>query len=187
MAFTAFDPIVGSVDLTIVDPAGPGLFVIGGAAGRQSAYLSELRGYDPGLGAGTFIYAKAGATLAVGDWCSFDYSLSGGVITTTAIKWAGAANTGAPLCVAMTALTSSQWGWFQVQGNCIAASSGTVAKADKVYWQASGIVSSTLVASKQVLNAAAATANNVIINGAAIGTGFSVFTINRPFAQGQIT
>jgi hypothetical protein len=187
MAFVAFDPIVGSVDLTIVDPAGPGLFTIGGAAGRQSAYLTELRGYDPGLGAGTFIYAKAGNTTAVGDWCSLDYSLTSGVITTTAVKWAGTANTGQPLCVAMTVLTTSQWGWFQVQGNCIAASSGTVAKADKVYWQASGVVSSTAVAGKQVLNAGAATANAVTINGTALATGFSVYTINRPFVQGQIT
>lgn len=194
MAYTGFDPLLGVVNLTDVDPTGPGPFTLVGSitgAGRQSFYLEEIRGNDANLGGGTFQYVKFGATLTPGQWVQFVDTLTAGQIVTTVIAWAGTAITGQPIGVVVTGGTSAQWGWVQVQGNAIAAVSGSPTANGPVYWQASGVVSSTPVASKQVVNAQFATTNNVTIgtgaSAAAIGAGFAVVTLNRPFGQGAIT
>jgi len=191
MAYTSYDPILGTVNFTDVDPVGPGPYglVTGGplGAGRQSFYLEEVRGNDGNLGGGTFQYVKFGATLTPGQWVQFVDTVTAGQIVTTVIAWTGTAITGQPLGVVVTGGTNAQWGWVQVQGNAIAAVSGSPTANGPVYWQAAGVVSSTPVASKQVVNAQFASTNNVVIGGAAIGAGFAIVQLNRPYAQGAIT
>ena len=119
--------------------------------------------------------------------------------------WAGTANTGKSLAVALVALAVGQFGWFQVEGVAVATVQGTPAAGNPVYWQAAGVVSPTLVASKQMLNAAFGTAVSAVIgSGASSLIAYSPSTnpgqsagtlsatqalvvMNRPFAQGQIT
>lgn len=189
MSYTSFDPLIGVVNFTDVDPTGPGPvnLVAGTGAGRQSFYFEEVRGNDANLGGGTFQYVKFGATLTAGQWVQFVDTVTAGQIVVTAIAWAGTAITGQPIGVVVTGGTNVQWGWVQIQGNAIAAVSGSPTANGPVYWQASGVVSSTPVASKQVVNAQFASTNNVTIGGAAIGAGFAVVTLNRPFSQGAIT
>lgn len=191
MAYVSYDDVLGAVDLSIVDTAGPGAYTPGGAAGRQNFYNMELRGYDPNLGGGVFVYAKYSGTIAAGTVVELTPSLSGGVVITSATAWAGTANTARPLGVAVTAGTSSNYGWFQVQGNAITTVQGTPAAGNPVYWQAAGVVSPTAVAGKQALGAQFQTAVSQTI-----GSGTSAVTLTstqaivllqRPCAQSAIT
>lgn len=73
MAYIATDALFGVVDLTTVDPTGPGAFNLTGGgvtSGRQSFYLQKVKGTDINLGGGEFVYAKnstanvAGASIS---------------------------------------------------------------------------------------------------------------------------
>jgi hypothetical protein len=193
MAYTAYDPILGVVNLADVDPTGPGPYnlVAGTGAGRQSFYNEEIRGNDGNLGGGTFQYVRFGATLTVGQVVQLSDILTNGQTVTSATAWAGTNLQGMPLGVVVTGGTTGQFGWIQVQGNAIVATSGTITANAPVYWQASGVVSSTVVASKQVVNAQAATTNGVTIgsgaSAVALATGFAIIKLNRPSSQSAIT
>ena len=193
MAFTGYDPILGVVDLTTVDQQGPGPsnLVTGTGSGRQSFYNEVIRGYDAALGGGEFIYAKFSGTIAANTVCELTPSLASGVVINSATAWAGTANTGKPLAVAVSAGVAGQWGWFQVEGNAIVTSQGTPVAGNSVYWQAAGVVSPTAVAGKQVLNAQFSTAPSVVIgsgsNAITLTSTQAVVMLDRPFAQGAIT
>lgn len=195
MAFIVFDDQIGFVDLYLADTAGPGpLAFAGSAAGTYGRFNSpgmELRGWDPNLGAGTFVFAKAAANVTATQMCELTQSVTSNRYDIAAQPWAGAANTGKPLAVAMATLTSGQWGWFQIQGLAIVNSQGSPAAGNPAYWQASGVVSPTVVASKAVNNAQFASAPSVTIgNGSSQVTLTStqaLILLNRPFAQGPIT
>lgn len=189
MAFTSYDPILGVVDLTAVDPAGPGPsnLVAGTGSGRQSFYNEVIRGYDGSLGAGEFIYAKYGGTIAAGTVVDVTSTLSSGVVISTVNAWAGTANSGKPLAVAVAAGVSGQWGWFQVEGNAIVTCSGTPAAGNSAYYVSSGAVSSSAVAGKQVMGSQFATANGATVGSTTLASTQAVLLINRPHVQGAIT
>jgi hypothetical protein len=193
MSFIAYDPLLGAVKLTDIDPTGPGPvnLVAGTGSGRMSFSMEVIRGYDPALGGGEFVLAQAGGTIAAGTVCQFTQSLSSGVIVDTATAWAGTANSGDIIGVAVAALTVGQWGWFQVGGHAIATCQGAPVAGNPVYWEAAGVVSPTAVAGKQLEGAKFSTAPAVTL-----GTGSSAITLsatqavlllNRPSAQGAIT
>lgn len=193
MAFVSLNDVLGQVDLSIVDLAGPGYLNLtaGTGSGRQNFYLQEVQGYDPNLGGGTFVYMRFSGTIAAGTVCEQTPSISGGVIIQNATAWAGTAVSGRPLCVALSAGTVGQFGWFQVQGNAITTVQGTPAAGNPMYWQAAGVVSPTGVASKQMVNAVAATAVSQTIGQGStaivLTSTQAIVTMNRPFAQGAIT
>jgi len=147
------------------------------------AQLGEIRqGWDPALGSGEFIYLKGVASLAVGDFVT--YNAYTGVTT----RWAGTANSGYPLAVAVVALTATQYGWFQISGNAIANCTGSVVAGDKAFFSATGSVKTAATVGAQVLGIQAATANGATVTGfGALAATQAVYTINRPFVQGQIT
>lgn len=193
MSFIAYDPLLGAVKLTDIDPTGPGPLnlVAGTGSSRMNFSFEILRGYDANLGGGEFVFAQASGTLTAGAVCQFNQSLTNGAIINAAALWAGTANSGDVLGVAMTAMTVGQWGWFQVSGNAIVNCSGAPVAGNPVYWQAAGVVSPTLVASKQVLGAKFATAPGITL-----GTGSSaivlsgtqaVVLLDRCSAQSNIT
>lgn len=191
MSFIAINGALGEVDLSVVDPAGPGPFSIGGAAGRANFYNEVVSGYDVNLGAGEFIYAKANSTIAAGTVTEFTPSIASGAMVSTALAWAGTANSGRPIGVSVAALTAGQWGWFQVGGNAITTAQGAPAAGNPVYWQASGVVSPTAVNGKQALNAVFATAVSQTLGAGSAAVVLSatqaIVHLNRPFAQGQVT
>ena len=80
---------------------------------------------------------------------------------------------------------------MQVQGNAVVNVSGTPAVDGKVFWQANGVVSTTAVASKQVLGAKFASAAGVTIgqgsNAVVLPSTQAVVTLQRPSSQGAIT
>lgn len=193
MAYALQDPFLGTQTLPAIDTVGPGpVNLVGGVyGGFNSFYNDEIRGYDTALGAGVFIYARFSGTIVLGTVCELTPTLTSGVVINSATAWAGTVNTGKPLAVAMAAGTVGQWGWFQVQGNAIVTVSGAPAAGNPVYWQAAGVVSPTLVASKQMVNAQFSTAVSVTIGAGTTATVLSatqaVVMLNRPFAQSNIT
>lgn len=191
MAYVSNAPDLGFVDLYAVDTVGPGALKLSGSSiayGRFEYPGVVFRAVDPVLGAGEFMFVQYGGTVTAGAVVELSATnvSSGSRYDVTATAWAGAALKGKSLGVAMAAASSGQWGWVQISGIAVTNTSGTVAAGDAQYWQASGVISSTVVASKQVLNAVAASANNATVGGVTL-SGQSLILINRPCGQGAIT
>jgi len=112
---------------------------------------------------------------------SWNGSASGVSAYQTAIEGATPVK-GQPLAVAMSANVAGQYGWYQIGGQAVVATNGTlVAGPGPVFLAASGQVTSTAAAGAQIENA---------VNVTATGTpsaGFAIVEIDRPFAEGQIT
>ena len=193
MAFVALNDVLGEVDLSIIDTAGPGYqnLVLGTGSGRMNFYTQVVPGYDPNLGGGEFMYLRFSGTIAAGTVCEVTPSITSGAIIQNATAWAGTAVSGRPLAIAVSAGTVGQFGWFQVQGNAITTVQGAPAAGNPAYWQAAGVVSPSAVISKQMVNANFATAVSQTIgsgNAAQVLTATqAIVTINRPFAQSAIT
>ena len=195
MAYISNSTDLGFVDLYAVDTVGPGALKLSGSSiayGRFEYPGVVFRGVDPVLGAGEFMFVQYGGTVTAGAVVELGVTNvnSNARYDVTAIAWAGTALKGKSLGVAMAAASSGQWGWVQITGIAVTNTSGIVAVGDAQYWQASGVISSTVVASKQVLNAVAVSANNATYgtgSGAVTLSGQSLILINRPCGQGAIT
>jgi hypothetical protein len=193
MSFIAYDPLLGAVKLTDIDPVGPGPvnLVAGTGSSRMSFSFEIIRGYDAALGGGEFAFAQASGTIAAGTVCQFNQSLVGGSIINSAAAWAGTANSGDVIGVAVSAMTVGQWGWFQISGNAIATCQGAPVAGNPVYWQAAGVVSPTLVAGKQLLGSKFATAPGVTLGTGSTAVVLSatqaVLLLDRCTAQSSIT
>lgn len=198
MAYVLQSPFVGAQPISLLDTVGPGPTGISGigpvglVGGFDNFYGQETQGYDVSLGSGVFEYMRYSGTITVGTVCEITPTLTAGVMVRSATAWAGTANAGRAVCVAMaTTGAVGQWGWFQIQGSAIATCQGAPVAGNPVFWQAAGIVSPTLVASKQMVNAVFATAPAVTIGagGAAVvlSATQAIVSMNRPFAQGNIT
>jgi len=141
---------------------------------------TTVRAIDPVYGAGEFIFLKGVASTIVGSVVTWNGG--GGTPTYQTTLAPSTANLAQPVAVAMSANVASQYGWYQISGNAVVATNGTLAAGPApVYLAGSGQVTSTAAAGKQVLNA---------INVSATGTpatNQAVVELNRPFAQGAIT
>lgn len=177
------DTFLGEADLSIVDPVGPGPvnLVAGTGSGRAAFPGAIVRGYHPDFGETEFIFLKGVAALTVGDVVSYN------ALTGATTRWAGTANSGVPLAVAISLPTATQWGWFAIGGNVPINVSGAVAAGDSAYFNATAQVKSAAVASKQVNNCVAASASGATVGGTVLVAGQAAYTIQRPFAQGAIT
>jgi len=192
MAYISNSDDLGFVDLYASDAVGPGPLKLAGSAiayGRFEYPGAEITGVDPVLGGGTFVFVQAAAAIAAGDVVELTQTVvnSGVRYDVSAQKWAGAANTGKPLGVAMAAIPVNNWGWVQVQGLAIATVQGAPAAGNPAYWQASGVVSPTAVASKAVLNAQFASAVSATVGTVTLTSTQALLLLNRPCAQGPIT
>lgn len=139
-----------------------------------------VQAVDPIYGSGEFIYLRGVASTTIGDVVSFTTS-DGATNDGATIRWAGTTNTPLPLAVSMSANVSGQYGWYQIQGSAVVNASGSVSSGDKAYFQATALVTSSIVASKQVIGMMAASAQAVPVSGQAI------YILERPSAQGAIT
>jgi hypothetical protein len=129
-----------------------------------------------GLGAGEFIYLKAGAPAPLGSLVTYDQFLG-----TTAI--APAAGGKGSVAVAMCPLLAGQYGWHQIAGTAAVKAPNAMVPGAEVFMLAAtpGSVDDTPVAGEQVLNATVTTTT------ATPAAGLALIQINRPFLQGQIT
>lgn len=135
---------------------------------------------DPVYGEGEFIYLLGVASTVVGSVVTWNGVSSGTPTfqTTLAPSTAGLAQ---PVAVAMSANVATQYGWYQISGNAVVATNGTLAAGPApIYLAGTGQVTSTQANGKQVVNAVNVTATGTPASGQA------VIEINRPFAQGQV-
>jgi hypothetical protein len=158
-----------------------------------------VEGADPSLGYGEFIYAQVSNATGVnaGDVCELTHTLlssgSSVAFVNSVQQWAGGANSGKPLCVALAALAQNQFGWFQVYGPALINTSAAVAVNASAYWNALGVVQSAGVASKQMLQAQCVVASSASFGQGVLGVTPAIsatqgiYFINYPFAQGAIT
>jgi len=153
------------------------------AAGKSvPAKLGDIiKAVDPVYGVGEFIYLLGVAATVVGSLVTWGGNASGTPTYQTALASAGG-NKAQSLAVAMSANVANQYGWYQISGNAVVATNGTLAAGPAaVYVSATaGQVTSTQAAGAQIENA---------VNVTATGTpaaNQAVVQIDRPFAQGQI-
>lgn len=134
---------------------------------------------DAVLGGGEFIYLLGAANTILGSVVT--YQLSDGVsLNGTTVLWAGTANTGAPIAVATAAIVAAKWGWYQIGGAAIVATSGTITAGNPLYFQTTGVVQSAAVNGKQIDHAVASSSNGTPTTNQAIAT------LDRPAVQSQI-
>jgi hypothetical protein len=143
---------------------------------------SIAKAYDPTYGEGEFIYLLGVVATVVGSVVTWNGANASGKPTYQTALAAATANQGVSLAVAMSANVAGQYGWYQISGQAVVATNGTLAAGPaKVYLAGAGQLTSTPAAGAEVLNA---------INVTATGTpsaGLAVVEIDRPFAQGAIT
>lgn len=140
-----------------------------------------IRANHPTYGEGEFIYLLGAASTVVGSVVTWGGNSTGTPTYQTALAPA-TANLAQPLAVAMSANLGSQYGWYQISGQAVVATNGTLATGPgPVYLAGSGQLTSSQANGKQVLNAINVTATGTP------ATGQAVVEINRPFAQGQTT
>lgn len=176
MTYTIKSPQLGAQPIASTRPAFTG-------SGRSTPWkLGDIvTAVDPVYGSGEFIYLLGCASTIVGSVVTYSGNSSGTPTYQTALAPA-TANLAQPLAVAMSANVASQYGWYQISGNAVVATNGTLAAGPApVYLAGSGQLTSTGAAGKQVLNA-----QNVTATGTP-ATAQAVVAIDRPFAQGAIT
>lgn len=140
---------------------------------------TKVRAYDPTYGEAEFIYLLGVANTVVGSVVTWGGNSSGTPSFQTALA-PSTANLAQPLAVAMSANVAGQYGWYQLEGQAVVATNGTLTAGSPVYLAGSGQLTSTQANGKQVLNAVSVTATGTPAAGQA------VVEIDRPFAQGQI-
>jgi hypothetical protein len=158
-----------------------------------------IQGFDQSLGIGSFVYAQVSnaAGVSQGNVCEITSTVSSNglsyFLTNSVQQWAGTANSGKNLCVALVTLTQFQFGWFQIFGNALVTVSGTLGAGSSAYWNALGVVQSAAVASKQMVSAVGQVAAGASFGPNSFGvtptvaTGYSVIQIANPHAQSAIT
>ena len=135
---------------------------------------------DAVLGGGEFIYLLGAANTILGSVCTYVVSDGVSLVGATTL-WAGTANTGQNIAVATAAILATNWGWYQIGGAAIVATSGTVAAGNPLYFQASGVAQAAAVNGKQLIGAIANSANGVPT------TNQTIVTLDRPHVQTQTT
>jgi hypothetical protein len=138
-----------------------------------------IRARDPIYGQGEFIYLKGVASTIVGSVVTWGGVATGTPTFQTTLAPA-TANLGQPIAVAMSANLAAAYGWYQISGQAVVATNGTLAAGPgKLFLAGTGQLTSTQGNGLEVNNA---------INVTATGTpaaNQAVIEINRPFAQGQ--
>ena len=169
MAYTIQNPLAGFQPINVTDTV------------KNHPIGMIVSATDPIYGAGEFIYLLGVASTVVGSVVTYNGNTTGTPTGQTALA-TNAANQARPIAVAMSANVATQYGWYQIYGNAVCATNGTLAAGPApVYLAGSGQLSSTAVAGTQVLGA---------INVTATGTpaaNQAVVEIQRPHAQGSIT
>lgn len=158
-----------------------------GAAGRSTPGRlgSIAKAVDPTYGEGEFIYLLGCASTVVGSVVTWNGNTSGKPTYQTALASPSGTlgNKAAPVAIAMSANVANQYGWYQISGQAVVATNGTLAAGPAAVYVSTtaGQLTSAAVAGAQIVNA---------VNVTATGTpsaGLAVVEIDRPFAQGAIT
>jgi hypothetical protein len=143
-----------------------------------------VRGQDSVLGGGEFTYLPGVASQVAGSLVTYNPNAGQKVVLAPST-----ANLDAPLAVAMSAATSGQFGWYQIQGVALVkkitsgnGSKFTTFTGVPIFISGTaGSITALAASGKQVLGAR--TANLATV---ASATSTVAVYLNRPFAQGQV-
>lgn len=142
---SVLDPIIGggqiATSYSTVDAVGA----------QRVALGKQTEGIDSSSYAATYVYGKAGGTIAAGNIVVFDAGWSAVVCPTTA-------NTGRAIAVALNAMTVGQFGWFQVTGMAVMSASASVAAGTPIGATTAGNVGANS-AGRQILGAVSVVAS----------------------------
>ncbi len=167
MAYTITNPQSGFQPIVVTDTV------------QNHALGTTVRGSDPVYGSGEFIYLLGVASTVAGSVVVWNGNSTGTPTYQTALA-AATAGQARPLAVAMSANVAAQYGWYQISGQAVCVTNGTLAAGPAaVYLAGAGALTSTQANGAQVLGA---------INVTATGTpaaNRAVVEINAPHAQGQ--
>jgi hypothetical protein len=139
-----------------------------------------VRASDPVYGTGEFIYLLGAASTVLGSVVTWGGASTGTPAYQTALAPA-TANLAQPLAVAMGATVAGQYGWYQISGQAVVATNGTLTAGAPVYLAGSGQLTTTGAAGKQVSNA-----TSIVATGTP-AAGLAIVEMQRPGAQGAIT
>lgn len=179
MTWRANTPQLGIVDLTAVDTLAPGAVDLVGAtnkSGRWPQLGSIVSGYDTTYGGGEFIYLKGNSSVVLGTVVGWDSNYQATALASTA-------NTGRAVAVSLGTVTSTQYGWFQIQGTASVLKTAVAISPDSRVWISgtAGRLFATATTGKQILGARTVNAATVVS-----ATSTILVNIMRPHAQGQI-
>jgi hypothetical protein len=159
-----------------------GLPAIGSIGSASAIPLGTIvRADDPVYGSGEFIYLQGVANTVLGSAVSWSGVSGSNVPTFQTALLANTTLQGVSVAFATAAILANQFGWYQIGGVAVAATTGTFASAGPASIGAAGQLVGGVVAGKQILGATSLTANNVP------GTNQVLLSCNRPMAQGPIT
>lgn len=168
MAYTITNPQSGFQPIVVTDTT------------QNHALGTIVTGNDPVYGSGEFIYLLGVASTVRGSVVVWNGNSTGTPTYQTALA-AATAGQARPVAVAMSANVAAQYGWYQISGQAVCVTNGTLAAGPAaVYSAGSGALTSTQANGAQVLGA---------INVTATGTpaaNLAVVEINRPHLQGQV-
>lgn len=171
----AYYPLEGYV----VGPRGGGIATTLTTAPKDIPLGAIVRARDPVYGDGEFIMLLGVASTVVGSVVTWDGATTGTPTFQTVLA-PSTANLAQPLAVSMSANLGGGYGWYQIKGNAVVATNGTLAAGPgPVYLAGSGNVTSSQANGKQVLNARNCTATGTPAANQA------VVQIMYPCAQGQ--
>ena len=136
-----------------------------------------VKGVDPTLGGGEFVYALGVASTLVGSVVTYDPTT---YQTTLCAVGGGIAR---PVAISMSANVAAQYGWYQISGVAVASKLCTVSVATGI---AVGVLSTGTVAGtaslKEIFGAVFAA-----VSSAKAGGITAKIMINRPHKQGRIS
>lgn len=140
---------------------------------KKHDYGTIVQCKDPTYGSGEFIYMQGVASCAIRNWVTLNMDDG----STTRL----AANATGPCGVAMSTLTASYKGWFQISGKAIGSCLTQFADNGRVYITGTaGSVDDASVAGDYVWNAKGASTTTV-------DSGVAEFELARPFTADRVS
>lgn len=103
-----------------------------------------VKAVDPFWGLGEFLYVKSNDAILKGSLVMWDEVYQGTLLPSTTLQ-------GFPFGVSMTPLSSGKYGWLQISGRAVYATSATVAADAAVAIATAGVVGAS-AAGKQLVN-----------------------------------
>lgn len=155
-----------------------GNFLLGQPIAERSAIKRHDTGTivpckDPDYGAGEFVYMKGVASCAIRNWVTLN--TDDGTVTRLAANAIGSC------AIAMSTLTASYWGWFQISGKAIGSCLTLFADNARVYITGTaGSVDDTSVAGDYVWGALGASLT-------VVSSGVADFELNRPYVADRVS
>jgi hypothetical protein len=174
MPFSVLDPLVGVQQIA--------MFGLPDTTARVQPGLI-VTAVDNYWGAGEFMYVKANGTITAGAICALNPVITSGLCNMLATEVTNTAIMGRPIGVAMTPMTTGQFGWLCISGLVPVKSNATVA-ADTTFSIVAAGQAGVLTAGKQIVNGRVAIAATQTVAKAGCTSNSSSTRLTVPSADG---